>query len=252
MSQSARFFRVEGQGEHMTTPTRSSASIEADILTWPLASHDGMAGEAAATTLLSAGVEGILGHASPEEWERIQSVLRSMSGFVQIADIEDALTAGPLHPWKQMQHFARYPGCTAADSICLAIDALWSDADEAVFLLRRGDTLGATSSLGRALLGLQDSFSPAHAQRVKNPDGVWVIKDVLEDTAQDSPELGKGEEKDKTWGAQQSSLSELGEAAVLASRLLLSYFVQRVLGLASEASQSRQGLEEAYLCEETS
>jgi hypothetical protein len=245
MSHGAHFFRVEGQGENMTTFTRSSALIEANIRTWPLASHGGMAGEAAATTLLSAGLEGILGHASPEEWERIQSVLRSMSGFVQDDVVEDALTVGPLDPWSQTQHFVRYPGCGAADSICVGIDAVWSDADEAVFLFRCGDTLGATSSLGRALQGLQGSFSPAHVRRVKDEDGVWVIKDVLEDAAQDG--RAKDDEKEKTGEAARSSSWELGQAAVLASQLLLSYFVQRVLGLASEASQIRETLESTYL-----
>jgi hypothetical protein len=211
-----------------------------------------MAGEAAATTLLSAGVEGILGHASPEEWERIQSVLRSMSGFVENADTESALPGGSSDAWGPLPLFVRYTGCTAADSIHFAIDALWSHADEAVFLFRRGDTLGATSSLGRALQGLQDSFSPAHVKRVKSEDGVWVIKDVFEDAAQDSPELGKGEEKGRIGAAEQSSLADLGEATVLAVHLLLSYFVQRALGLASEASQTRETLESAYLREEIS
>ena len=232
----------------MTTSTRSSASIGMEALTWPLASHDGMAGQAAATTLLSAGVEGVLGHASPEEWERIQSVLRSMSDFVPDADVEEA--GGFSHPWCQLPRFVRYPGCTATDSIRLAIDGLWSDADEAVFLFRRGDTLGATSSLGRALLGLQDSFSPARVKRVKSEDGGWVIKDVFEYTAQDFSERGKGEEKDKMGKAEQSSQLELGEARILAAHLLLSYFVQRVLGLASEAGQTRDTLEGVYLREE--
>jgi len=222
------------------------------ILAWPLSGHERMAGEAAATTLLRVEVGGVLGRASPEERERIKSVLRSMSGFVQSADIDDAVTGGHWRPWGQMQHFMRYPGRTVADSVRMAVNALWSYTEEAVFLFRRGNTLGAKSSLGRALHGLQDSFSPAHVKRVKGDDGVWVIKDVFEYTAQDSSEHERGDEKYKTGEAEQSSLTELGQATVLASQLLLSYFVQRVLGLASEAGQTRQTLEGAYLREEAS
>jgi hypothetical protein len=211
-----------------------------------------MAGEAAATTLLSAGVEGILGHASLDEWERIQRVLRSMSGLVRDPDIEDAPKDELSHPWDQAQYFVRDTGSTAADAVRLAIDALWSDADEAVFLLRRGDTLGATSSLGRALLELQDSFSPARVRRVKDGDGVWVIKDVFADTAQDSPERGGREEKDEARETEPDARADLNETRVLAAHLLLTYFVQRTLGLASEANQTREALEGAYLREEVS
>jgi hypothetical protein len=236
----------------MTTRTRSSASIGMDALTWPRAGHDGLTGEAdAATALLSAGVEGILGHASEEEWERIQTVLRSTSAFVQTAEVEDALTGGSWCARRESHGFMRAPGLTAADSVGLAIDALWSDADEAVFLFHRGDSLGTTSSLGRALLGLQDSFCPEHVRRVKNEDGIWVIKNIFEDTA-DSPAHGKAEEKDRTGEAERSSLADLGETTVLAVHLLLSYFVQRVLGLEAEACETREILESTHLREEVS
>lgn len=183
----------------MTTSTRLSASTGTETLTWHLASRDRTAGEAAATALLSAGVEGILGHASPEEWQRIANVLRSMSGFIQDADIEDAPAGEPRLPLSLTPRFVPDPGCTAADSNRLATDALWGHAEEAVFLFRRGDTLGAKSSLGRALQEIQ-----------------------------------------------------MGQAAAFAAHLLLSYFVQRVLGLASEAGRTRQRLGKACLHEETS
>ena len=222
------------------------------ILAWPLSGHEQMAGEAAATTLLRAEVGGVLGSASAEDRGRLRSVLRSMAGFVQEADSEDGVTGGEGRPWGQTRHFIRYPNCTAADSIRLATDALWDYADEAVFLFRRGETLGSQSSLGRALQALQDSFSPVHVKRLKSEDGFLIIKDVFEDTAQDSPEPAKGNETYKKGEAEQSALEELGQATVLASQLLLSYFVQRVLGLASEAGQTRQTLEGAYLREEAS
>lgn len=234
----------------MTAPTRSLTFHGTDAVTWPLDRNDGLAGEQAATTLLSAGAAGILGHASSEDWERIQSILRSMSGFARDAGIENDLTGTPSHPWSQTQHFVRGPGRSAADAICRAIDVLWSYVDDAVFLFRCGDTLGAESRLGRALQVLQESFSPTHVQRVKNADGGWVITDVFERAG--PSERGKGDHEDKTAEAQQSCPPDLTKARVLASEFLLSYFVQRVLGLASEAGQTRQNLERAYLHEETS
>jgi hypothetical protein len=220
------------------------------ILSWPLSGHERMAGEAAAATLLRAEVGGVLGHATPEERERIRSVLQSMSIRVQEIDVEDVVTLGHWRAGGQPHHFMRLPGRTAADSVRIATDALWSDVNEAVFQFRHGAPYDK-ECLGRALHALQDSFSPAHVKRVKSEDGIWVIRDVFEYTAQDSKEHEKGDEKYRTGEAEQSSLSELGQATVLASQLLLSYFVQRVLGLASEAAQTRQTLEKAYLREET-
>lgn len=174
--------------------TLSSASF-ATSPAGPPSRHERMAGEAEAAALLRAGVGGVLGDASPEEFERIGSVLRLVSGCLPNGDL-GVLAGQPTPP------FTRPPEETAADSIGKTTDALWSDADEAVFRFRRGDTLGAASSLGRALTRYQHS----------------------------DPE----------------------EPAALAGRLLLSYFVQRILGLASEAARTCRTVEKACLREEAS
>ena len=134
----------------------------------------------------------------------------------------------------------------------MATEALWSHADEAVFMFRRGYTRGCTSSLASALHALQDSFSPAHVKRVKSEDGIWVIKDVHESAVQDPQGRQSGGETSGRAEDAEAMLSELEHATVLAKQLLLSYFVQRVLGLASEAYQTRQTLEKVYLLEEAS
>ena len=159
-----------------------------------LSGREPMVGEAGTTTLLRARVGGLLGRASPEVRERIGNVLRSMPGPVESAVIEEASTGGLLPAPEE----ASFPGHPAAGSVHQAIDALWRCADDAVFRFRQGDTLGARSSLARALYEVQ-----------------------------------------------------VEQATPLAAHLLLSYFVQRVLGLASEAGQTRKTLEKAYLREDS-
>lgn len=234
----------------MASPNRSSASPGTTAVAWPRSGDEGIAGEAAVATLLRAEAGGLSEGASPEDQQRIRSVLRSMAGFIQGAGVADAPTDWSCHPLDQIPQFVRYPGCSAADSVRLAVDALWNDADEAVFHFRRGDTLGAESSLGLALRELQDSFSAACVRRVKNEDGDWIIKDVLEYTEQVSQDPEKGDGKNTAGAAEPGLLAELGQAMVLASQLLLFYFVQRVLGLEAEACETREILESAYLREE--
>lgn len=69
----------------MTTPTRLSASIATAAVTWPPSGHERMTGEAAATTLLRAGMGGVLGHPSPGEWERIPPTGRLLETVVDEA-----------------------------------------------------------------------------------------------------------------------------------------------------------------------
>lgn len=222
------------------------------ILAWPLGGHARMSADAAATALLRAEAGGTLGAMPPAQREQLKDVLGSMAGFVQVPDLDGVITQGHWRAWGQMQHFMRLPGRTPAESFRLAKDALWGAADAAVFHFRKGDTTGAKSSLGQALHAIQDSFSPAHVKREKDGQGRLVIKDLYEYTAQDSKEHAKGDELYRTGEDGQSSYSELGQATVLASTLLLAYFVQRCSGRESEASGSRSSLDELYLAEQTS
>jgi hypothetical protein len=217
------------------------------ILAWPLSGHERMASEAASTALLRAEAGGVLGGLSPARRERLRSVLQAMSGFVQAPDLDGVLTGGHWREWGQMQHFMRVPGRTAAESLKLAKDALWGAADEAVFWFRKDETTRAKSSLGNALHALQDSFSPAHVRREPDAEGRQVIKDLSEYTAQDPKEHHKGDETYKTGEAAESPYSGLGKAAVLASTLLLAYFIQRCAGNESDATGIRSSLDDLYL-----
>ena len=221
----------------------------ATILGWPLAGHEQMAADAAGTVLIRAESGGILGQATPEQRERISSILTSMSTFVQVMDYEDVVTLGHWRAGGQPHHFMRLPGRSASDSIRAAMEGLWQNVDEAVFQFR-WEGHYAKEYLGKALHALQDSFSPTHVKREKKEDGSWVIKDLFEYTAQEKKDHDKGDAQYAVAGEWQ--LSELGKATVLASELLLSYFVQRVLGLGSQAAQTRQTLETAFLRDEAS
>ncbi len=222
------------------------------ILAWPLGGHARMSADAAATSLLRAETGGALGGMSAAQREQLKDVLGAMAGFVQVPDLDGVLTQGHWREWGQMQHFMRLPGRTAAESFKLAKDSLWGAADSAVFHFRKGDITGAKSNLGQALHAVQDSFSPAHVKREKDEHGRLVIKDLYEYTAQDSREHAKGDELYRTGEAAESSYSELGRATVLASTLLLAYFIQRCSGRESEASASRSSLDGLYLNEQTS
>jgi len=219
------------------------------ILAWPLEGHERMARDAAMDTLLRAEVGGLFGGVSEGGKERLREILRAMAGFVKNADIEDVVSGGHWRPWGQMQHFMRFSGRTEADSVRLAVDSLWNYADEAVFWYRRGEAGRAKSSLGRALHGLQDSFSPAHVKREKDENGLLVIKGLFEYTSQDKAEHEEGDEGYRTGDGAESPYSELGKATVLASQMLLSYFVLRAVGRESEAAGTRQKLGDTYLRE---
>lgn len=222
------------------------------ILAWPLGGHERMTTDAAATALLRAEAGGVLGGLSPALRERLRDVVRAMSGFVQVPDMDGVLTGGHWRAWGQMQHFMRVPGRTAADSFRLAKDSLWNAADEAVFWFRREDTTRAKSNLGQALHALQDSFSPAHVKREADEQGRLVVKDLYEYTAQDPKQHAKGDESYRTGEGEQGSYSGLGRATVLASTLLLAYFIQRCVGLESDAAGLRQSLDDTYLREQAS
>ena len=74
-----------------------------------------------------------------------------------------------------------------------------------------------------------------------------MIRDLYEYTAQDSTEHHKGDETYKTGEAGESPYSSLGHATVLASTLLLAYFIQRCAGNESEATGMRSSLDDLYL-----
>lgn len=222
------------------------------VLGWPLGGHERMSADAAATALLRAETGGVIGDASPERRDRLREVVRAMSGFVQVPDMDGALTGGHWRAWGQMQHFMRVPGRTVAESFRLAKDSLWGAADAAVFQFRRDDLARAKSSLGQALHALQDSFSPAHVKREPDEQGRLVVKDLYEYTAQDSKEHAKGDETYRTGGGEQGPYSALGKATVLASTLLLAYFIQRCVGRESDAAGLRQSLDDTYLREQAS
>lgn len=222
------------------------------LLAWPLGGHERMATDAAATALLRAEVGGVLGSVSSEHRERLREVVRAMSGFVQAPDVDGVARGGHWKAWGQMQHFMRVPGRTAAESFRLAKDSIWSWADAAVFSFRKDDAASAKSTLGQALHALQDSFSPAHVKREQDEQGRLVIKDLYEYTAQDPKQHGKGDETYRTAEAEQSPYSGLGRATVLASTLLLAYFIQRCVGRESDAAGLRSSLDDLYLRENIS
>ena len=210
-----------------------------------------MSTDAAATALLRADTGGVLGSLSTARREKLKEILGSMSGFVQVPDLDGVLTQGHWRAWGQMQHFMRVPGRTASESLRLAKDALWGAADAAVFHFRKDDVARAKTSLGEALHALQDSFSPAHVRREQDADGRFVVKDLYEYTAQDAKEHAKGDETYRTGEAAESSYSELGRATVLASTLLLAYFVHRCAGREGDAAGVRTSLDDLYLREQT-
>jgi hypothetical protein len=211
-----------------------------------------MATDAAATALSRAEAGGVLGSLPDASRERLRDVVRAMSGFVQVPDLDGVVTGGHWRAWGQMQHFMRVPGRSAADSCRLATDSLWNAADAAVFFFRRDDAARAKSNLGEALHALQDSFSPAHVRREPDELGRLVIRDLHEYTAQDPKEHGRGDETYKTSAAGESSYSALGRATVLASTLLLAYFIERCAGRESDAAGLRQSLDDTYLREQAS
>lgn len=222
------------------------------ILSWPLGGHERMTSEASATALLRAEGGGVLGDLAPERRERLKDVLRSMSGFVQAPDLDGVLTQGHWRAWGQMQHFMRVPGRTTSDSYRLAMDALWGAADAAVSHFRHDDLTRTKDNLGMALHALQDSFSPAHVRRERDEQGRLVIKDLYEYEAQDSKEHSKGDQAYRTGEASESPYSDLGKATVLASTMLLAYFIQRCTGREGDAAATRTSLDDLYLRDQTS
>ena len=107
-------------------------------------------------------------------------------------------------------------------------------------------------NLGQALHALQDSFSPAHVRREPDEQGRLVVRELYEYTAQDPKQHGKGDETYKTSEAKESSYSGLGRATVLASTLLLAYFIQRCAGREADAAGLRRSLDDTYLREQAS
>lgn len=219
------------------------------ILSWPLSGHERMAGEAAATTLLRADAGGVLGNASPETREQLKDVLRSMADYVKTPDYT-GLLGGHWAPWGQAQHFMKPSGWPLKDAFQFGQNFIWNSVLAAVAAFRSKDTGQAKLKLAEALHALQDSFSPAHVKRVKNEEGVWVIKDIFEYTAQDSKEHEKGDQQYRTAEGEESAYSGLGQATVLASTLLLAYFVQQCTGHSGDAASLRTSLNALYLREE--
>jgi hypothetical protein len=221
------------------------------ILAWPLGGHERMAGEAAATTLMRAETGGVLGHASQEVRERLKDVLRSMAEYVQTPDYV-GLLGGHWAPWGQAQHFMKPSGWPSKDALEFGENFIWNSVLAAVGAFRSNDTGQAKLRLGEALHALQDSFSPAHVKRVRNDAGIWVIKDIQDYNAQESKEHEKGDQQYRTGAGNETPFSGLGQATVLASTLLLAYFVQRCTGDEGEAARSRASLNELYLNAELS
>ena len=79
--------------------------------------------------------------------------------------------------------------------------------------------------------------------------GVFAIADVFEYTAQDHDEHAKGDQKYKTSEEKRSEYTELGQATVAASALLLGYFLRRAAGREAEAALMRRTIEDRYLRE---
>jgi hypothetical protein len=86
-------------------------------------------------------------------------------------------------------------------------------------------------------------------KREKDENGLLVIKGLFEYTSQDKAEHEEGDEGYRTGDGAESPYSELGKATVLASQMLLSYFVLRAVGRESEAAGTRQKLGDTYLRE---
>jgi hypothetical protein len=205
---------------------------------WPISGRERLVGVAAAAALLLAEAGGRFGEITAEERERLRGVLSSAAASVPElgAGSGDAGEApartGPTGP------FVRLPGQSAADAVRHGAGIFWSHAEAAVFAFRRGDDLGAGESLRRALYGLGGAFSPSSVRRELGDDGAWVIRDVAELGSQGF--------------SGQAPPSETEGSAVQAGHLLLSYFVQRVLNLASEAFRARETLERTFLRVEAS
>jgi hypothetical protein len=201
--------------------------------------------------LLRASGGGVLGQASPEVRERLSDVLRSMADYVKTPDYA-GLLGGHWAPWGQAQHFMKPSGWPSKDALQFGMNLIWNSVLEAVAHFRSNDMGRAKLRLADALHALQDSFSPAHVKRVRNQEGIWVIKDIYEYTAQDSKEHEKGDETYRTGPGEESPYSGLGQATVLASTLLLSYFIQCCLGRAGDAAGIRTSLNDLYLRAELS
>ncbi len=212
------------------------------ILSWPLKGHERMAGEAA-TLVLSADGGGVLGQAPPAVRERLKGILLSMSGYVRLPDYEGVL-GGHWAPWGQAQHFMRPAGWPNKDAFEFGTNFIWNSILAAVAGFRHADDGQARLRLGEALHALQDSFSPAHVERVRNEAGTWVVKNIIDYNAQDSEEHEKG---DASFQAADGGFSSLAQASVLASTMLLAYFVQLCLGHLSDAAALRTSLGDLYL-----
>ncbi len=216
------------------------------ILSWPLPGHERMAGEAAAAAVQRVDTGGVLGTAPAEVRERLKGVVLSMGQYVKTPDYV-GLLGGHWAPWGQAQHFMKPSGWPNKDAFEFGTNFIWNSVLAAVAAFRSGEDGQARLRLAESLHALQDSFSPAHVKRQRNEGGVWVVKDIQDYNAQDSKEHEAGDASFHTGPGDQSPYSSLAQASVLASTVLLAYFIQLCLGRQSEAAALRDSLNNLYL-----
>ncbi len=96
--------------------------------------------------------------------------------------------------------------------------------------------------LGDGLHALQDSFSPAHVKRMKRGEQ-WLIEELFVWNEQKKEDHEAG---DESWRNSDGTLSDLGRAVEDATKMMLAYFVLRVVGKRGEADKKQAELMQKY------
>jgi len=192
--------------------------------------------------------------------KRLLEVLRELPSTVVLTDVTpDQFSDKPvlrevLSPTGQATHFMANQGQNQWEAY-LAARAKISDGVEraisafsgAVVGREQGEgvSLNVSRPLGNAIHTLQDSFSETHVQR--EPRGKQSIIVKIFSWEEQKKAKVDHDAGDKKWRNDDGTLTEAGQDAVDATKMLLAYFVLSVVGKRREAAEKKFDLIDSYL-----
>lgn len=254
-------------GQRQTSPDVKSEPIQ---LAWniePFGKGHGTISDASVVLFKSSGKLPGRTTPSPETERRIALILDSVRMWVIGKDYNIG-----LHYWDfgQKHHFMAIKGESKMKAYEAGVKHIFDETEKAIKQCKSTiyyryffDPGPPALPLGYALHALQDSFSPGHTKRGEG----LIIQDIYVYEDQDKKQHGQHDDLSALYEKQKKGASisevidsgkkspnsdvrkksELLEAAIAASGLLLNYFKLRVLDEDVHAAQAKQQLRDKYL-----
>jgi nucleoid-associated protein YgaU len=175
--------------------------------------------------------------------ERIYAVLKLLPPDVVNVDV----TPEQWTDLGQRQHFMRYKGQSKIAAYQMGLQKVLGPLASAVRAFQNKKSADDVASiLAESVHALQDSFSPGHVERTARGKKL-VITDIFVWADQDKK---KHEAADETWQNSDGSLTDIGQACVMATRFLLEVFIMSAINREDDASRARSTLLDQYLSEQ--